>query len=185
MERVRKISETYPVFKQIEQKSSGQVKAEHVFIGASLIVFLALFSRCMAPALTNAVALLLVVGPATSLIVGKSLPELGTVKHIISYMLTFVLFTCVDSVVPFMHRKIPFYYHGKLLFFYYLSVRKSQFTDYLNTSLYVHIYDMIKLVNSSASPKDQIKAAQTAAAEKVKEISETAKDVAAAPEKEE
>lgn len=175
MERVRKLSEGYPLLKYIESQTSGQVRAEYFFLGVVAVLFAFLFLRAVAAPIANLAGVLFIVGPATAAIVGKNPTELGMMKHIISYLLTFALATCLDSMVPMMHRRIPFFYHLKLLLFYYLSVRKTQFTEYLNTSLYASLHDAIRGVNS-LDTKDKIKAAQNAANERVREITETMKD---------
>lgn len=184
MERVRKISETYPIFKQIEDLSHGQIKSEYGFIGLAIIVFISLFSRCISGAITNIFSLILILGPATNLIVSKTSPEIGNLKHILSYMSSFMVLTVSESVVPFIPRKIPFYYHAKFLFFYYLSIRRTQLTEYLNVSLFGPVNELIRKANK-LDPRATIKAAQHAATEKIKDISETAKKAAEGPLKEE
>lgn len=174
MERVRKISETYPIFKQVESLSDGKIKSEYGFILIALIIFLSLFSRTLSGAVTNLFSFLLVLGPVTNLIISKTSPEIGNLKHILSYLLSFTLLTVIESIVPFIPTRIPFYYHAKFLFFYYLSIRKTQLTEYLNISVYAPLNELIRRVNK-LDPKATLKAAQTAASEKVKEISETVK----------
>ncbi|KAI5179725.1 receptor expression-enhancing protein 5/6 [Nematocida sp. AWRm80] len=177
MERIRKISETYPVFKQIERSTGGKIKGEHSFIALGAVLFLVLFYRCVASPLTNLFALLLVISPATQVIMSKSVPDMNNLKHIVSYLLTFTLFIVVDSFIPFAHKKVPFYYHGKFLFFYYLSVRKTQFTEYISNNVYIPVHEAIRKMNEIDTGKT-IKAAQTAATEKIKDLSETLKDSA-------
>ncbi|KAI5191041.1 receptor expression-enhancing protein 5/6 [Nematocida sp. AWRm77] len=176
MERVRKISEAYPVFKQIEKASSGQVKGEYCFIGVVVVLFFVLFSKIVASPLTNIFAVLLVLGPTTTIVVGKAMPEQGILKHVLSYLLTFAIFITLDSLVPFIHKKVPFYYHGKLLFFYYLSIRRSQFTEYLNSTVYAPASDLLRKLNE-IDAKEKMRSAETAASEKVKELSESIKEM--------
>ncbi|KAI5185866.1 hypothetical protein NEHOM01_1116 [Nematocida homosporus] len=185
MERVRKISESYPLLKQIEKASSGQVKGEHLFIAIAGVLFISLFCKCIASPITNLFAVLLVIGQATAIITSKTPVEPARVKHIISYLLTFSLFVTVDSLVPFAHRNVPFYYHVKLVLFYYLSIRNYQVTDYLNSTLYLQVQELVRRLNE-IDPSATIKAARTAASEKVKDLSETVKGAAASkPAKEE
>lgn len=175
MERVRKISESYPVFKQIEKLSGGQVKAKYSFIGLASVVFALLFWKKVANPITNIFAVVLALGQATAVIASKTSAEVSKTKHIISYLLTFSAFLTVDSIFPFVHRTMPFYYHVKLLFFYYLSIRNYQVTDYLNNTVYIHIHDTIQKLNAMDS-KQVIKSAQSAATEKVREVSSAIAD---------
>jgi len=176
MDRVRKISETYPIFKQVEKATGGQVKGEYFFVAVALALFFALFSKSTANPLTNMFAVLLIANSATSVIVSKATLEMSNVKHIISYLLTFSIFTTIDSLLPFINRRIPFYYHAKLVFFYYLSIRRTQLTEYLNTNLYSCAYDTLRRV-SEVDVKEKIKTAQSEASKKVKDLSESLKDV--------
>ncbi|KAI5192422.1 hypothetical protein NEMIN01_2009 [Nematocida minor] len=184
MERVRKISETYPIFKKVQDLTNGQIKAEYSFIGLAIVIFFSLFSRCLSGAITNIFSFILIVGPATNLIVSKTSPEIGNLKHILSYLITFAFFTVTESILRFIPSRIPFYYHAKFLFFYYLSVRRTQLTDYLNASLYVPANEAIRKLNQM-DPKATIKAAQSAASEKIKDLSETVKKNTGSPSKEE
>lgn len=183
MDRVRKISESYPIFKQIEKLSGGQVKAKYSFIALASVIFALLFWKKVASPITNIFAIVLVLGQATGIIASKATPEISKVKHILSYLLTFSVFLTIDSVFPFVHRTMPFYYHVKLLFFYYLSIRNYQLTDYLNNTAYIHIHDTLCKMNE-VDPKQAIKSAQNAATEKVMKAASSIKETVR-PEKEE
>ncbi|KAH9385852.1 uncharacterized protein NEMAJ01_0748 [Nematocida major] len=182
MERVRKISETYPIFKQIQKMSNGQIKPEYSFIALASIIFVSLFCRCLAGAVTSAFSFLLIVTPATNIIVSKASPETANVKHILSYLLALALFGLGEAVFFPLIRRIPFYYHGKFLFFYYLSVRRTQLTDYLNASVFAPANDVIRKINQFDA-KEVLKAAQVAASDRIKSSVEAVKE--AKPSKEE
>lgn len=172
MERVKKISETYPIFKQIQKATNGQVKPEYSFAALAVLIFCSLFCRTLAGAITNSFALLLIISPATSTIVSKATPDISSTKHILSYLLTFALVTAVESVLCFIPSRVPFFYHAKFLFFYYLSVRRTQLTDYINSSVYVPANESIRKINQ-IDVKAALKVGQTAAADAVKTVKET------------
>lgn len=174
MEKVRKFSDMYPVFKKIEKASKGQVSSEQAFIAVTALFVVLLFIRPIASPFTNLGALVFIIVPATSLIASKTAPDSGTIKHIVSYLLTYVLFATVDSFVPFLHRRLPFYYQIKFVFFYYLSVRRMHLTEYMNSKVYAVVYDFIVHVNT-VDKEEKIKSAQTAANEVINETAEAIK----------
>ncbi|KAI5171108.1 receptor expression-enhancing protein 5/6 [Nematocida sp. LUAm3] len=186
MERIRKLSASYPIFKQLENLTGNQIKQEYCFVAVAGLIFAALFSKGLASPLTNAFALLLIAPQATSIIVSKIPFDVSKTKHTLGYLLTFALCVSLDSMVPFLHRHLPFYYHIKFLFFYYLSIRSYQLTEHLNASLYVPTHAVLmKLMK--ADPAQALKSAQGAALEKAKETIETVKEAASStmPSKEE
>ncbi|KAI5166820.1 hypothetical protein NEIG_01803 [Nematocida sp. ERTm5] len=183
MERVRKISETYPVFKNIQSMTNNQVKPEYILIALAAVLLVTLFCKTVAGAITNVFMLILIINPCTSLIISKTAPDAGTMKHVLSYLLCAMLVVAVESILRVIIRKIPFYYHAKFIFFYYLSVRRTQLTEYINTTVVVGIHDGIQEINK-VQPKDVIKAAQSAATQKIKNTIERTQETES-PKKEE
>jgi len=183
MEKVKKYAEMYPVFKKIERSTKGQIPAEQAFVAVTAIFFFLLFVRPISTAFTNLCAILFIVSPALAILNSKVAPDTGMVKHVVSYLLTFLFYCTLDSLFPFMHRRFPLYYQIKFVFFYYLSVRRMQITEYINANVYSTAYDFIAEINS-ADKREKIRSAQTAAHEVISESVDTMKD-ALKPKKEE
>jgi hypothetical protein len=183
MEKVKKYAEMYPVFKKIEKSTKGQIPAEQAFIAVTAIFFVLLFVRPISSAFTNLCAVLFIISPALAILNSRVAPDTGMVKHVVSYLLTFLIYCALDSLFPFMQRKFPLYYQVKFVFFYYLSVRRMQLTEYINANLYSTVHELIAEINS-VDKGEKIKSAQTAAHGVISESVDAMKD-APRPKKEE
>ncbi|EHY65610.1 uncharacterized protein NESG_02056 [Nematocida ausubeli] len=172
MDRIVKVSSGYPVLRYIESATNNVVRPEYSFIAIVAVLFISLFCRSIASAITNVLSIAFIVHSACSAICTKGQIDIASAKHIISYLLTLNILITAEYVV-YSILYIPVYYHIKIIFMYYLSNRRSRLTEYINNVAYTPLNEMIRHVQNIDIKKD-IKTAQMAASEKLGSITKDA-----------
>lgn len=174
MDKVRKTADMYPIFKTVERATKGNIRYEHAFIATTFLCLAILFVRPVAGPFCNLFAILFILPAATGTISSKVIADAGNTKHVISYLLSCGIINAADSFLPFLHRKIPFYFQMKFILFYYLSQRRTQLTENINSNIFYNLHDIITELNSS-EPAQKVKSAQTAASDLINETADAVK----------